>query len=145
MVDVGSKIATDRYAHARATVRLTDASALALRGATLAKGDALVTAQIAGVMAAKQAGTLIPLAHPLGLTSVDVRISWQGETRLRIDATARTHAQTGVEMEAMVAAAIAALTIYDMTKSVDKGNAVEDVRLIEKSGGKSGPWRSPQP
>lgn len=142
MVDVGAKATTARVAHACAHVRMTQTSADALRAATLAKGDAFSAAQIAGILAAKQTATLIPLAHPLPLASVDVTFAWTSPVMLRIDAIARTVAQTGVEMEAMVAASIAALTIYDMTKSLDKGIAIESVRLLEKSGGKSGLWRA---
>ena len=142
MVDVGAKKTTARIAHARALVRMTQPSADALRAATLAKGDAFAAAQIAGILAAKQTATLIPLAHPLPLASVDVTFAWASPVTLRIDAIARTVAQTGVEMEAMVAASIAALTIYDMTKSLDKGIVIESVRLLEKSGGKSGLWRA---
>lgn len=116
----------------------------ALEAATLAKGDAFVAAQIAGIMAAKQTGTLIPLAHPLPLAQVEVTFRFDDDGALCVDATARTTAQTGVEMEAMVAASIAALTIYDMTKSLDKGITIEAVRLLEKSGGKSGHWVAPQ-
>ena len=139
MVDVSAKAATLRTARAGARVRLGPAAAQGLREATLGKGDAFVTAQLAGIMAAKQTGTLIPLAHPLPLAQVDVRFAWDGDT-IEIEATARTSAQTGVEMEAMVAASIAALTIYDMTKAIDKGIVVESVRLLEKTGGKSGTW-----
>ncbi len=142
MVDVGAKPVTARAAHARAMLRMTPASAAALRAATLAKGDAFAAAQIAGILAAKQTATLIPLAHPLPLSSVDVTFAWASPTVLAIDAIARTSAQTGVEMEAMVAVSIAALTIYDMTKSLDKGIVIETVRLLEKSGGKSGTWRA---
>ncbi|GAC1395652.1 MAG: cyclic pyranopterin monophosphate synthase MoaC [Vulcanimicrobiaceae bacterium] len=143
MVDVGAKAVTVRGAHARANVRMPQSSADALRAATLVKGDAFAAAQIAGIFAAKQTAALIPLAHPLPLASVEVTFTWSSPTVLQIDATARTSAQTGVEMEAMVAASIAALTIYDMTKSLDKGIAIENVRLLEKSGGKSGTWRAP--
>jgi len=142
MVDVGAKAVTRRSAHARALVRLGIAAAEALRAATLAKGDAFTTAQIAGVFAAKQTAALIPLAHPLPLSSVDVAFAWPEPGLLQIDAVAHTTAQTGVEMEAMVAASIAALTIYDMTKSLEKGIAIESVRLLEKRGGKSGTWRA---
>jgi len=145
MVDVGAKAVTRRSAHARALVRLGIAAAEALRAATLAKGDAFTTAQIAGVFAAKQTAALIPLAHPLPLSSVDVAFAWPEPGLLQIDAVAHTTAQTGVEMEAMVAAAIAALTIYDMTKSLEKGIAIESVRLVEKRGGKSGTWRVTEP
>ena len=137
MVDVSSKPVTARTARAQALVRMSPQAAQALRDATLPKGDAFVAAQVAGIMAAKQTASLIPLAHPLPLAHVDVSFAWQDEEVLRIEAEATTSAQTGVEMEAMVAASIAALTIYDMTKAVDKGIVVENVRLLSKTGGKS--------
>jgi cyclic pyranopterin monophosphate synthase len=140
MVDVSSKPMTARTARAQALVRMSPAAAQALRDATLPKGDAFVAAQLAGIMAAKQTGSLIPLAHSLALTHVEVTFAWQEEALLRVEALASTSAQTGVEMEAMVGASIAALTIYDMTKAVDKGITVENVRLLSKSGGKSGEW-----
>jgi len=140
MVDVGAKAATARTARAEARVRLSADAAAALRGATLAKGDALAAAQLAGIMAAKRTAELIPLAHPIPLGAVDVAFDWDSDTTLRIESRATTVGQTGVEMEAMVAASIAALTIYDMCKAVDKGIVVENVRLIEKTGGKSGDW-----
>jgi cyclic pyranopterin phosphate synthase len=143
MVDVSSKGASSRTARAEALVRMSPEAAAALRQATLPKGDAFVTAQLAGIMAAKQTAALIPLAHPLPLAKVDVTFGWSGDATLRIEATAHTVAQTGVEMEAMVAASVAALTIYDMTKAVDKGIVVESVRLLEKTGGKSGHWTAP--
>ena len=142
MVDVGDKAANRRSAHASARVRLPARAAQALRDATLPKGDALVTAQLAGILAAKQTGGLIPLCHPLPLDAVDVTFTWDGEDALRIDARASTTARTGVEMEALVAASVAALTIYDMCKSVEKGIVIEAVRLEEKTGGKSGDWRA---
>lgn len=142
MVDVGAKATSERYAHARALVRLPPAAAQALREATLRKGDALAAAQIAGILAAKNTAALIPLAHPLPLAAVDVGFTWCDESVLQIDARARTVAQTGVEMEAMVAASVAALTIYDMTKSLGKEITIEAVRLLEKRGGKSGTWRA---
>jgi len=140
MVDVSGKDASTRSARAEALVRMSPAARTALREATLPKGDAFVAAQIAGIMAAKQTATLIPLAHGLPLSSVEVRFEWTADGALRVTAQARTVAQTGVELEAMIAASIAALTVYDMTKSVDKGIVVESVRLLEKSGGKSGTW-----
>jgi cyclic pyranopterin phosphate synthase len=143
MVDVGKKAATERFAHARAFVRMAAATEDALRTATMAKGDAFVAAQLAGIMAAKQTAALIPLAHPLRLTSVDVTFAWAERGLLQIDATAATTAQTGVEMEAMTAASVAALTIYDMAKALEKGIAIESIRLVEKRGGKSGTWRAP--
>jgi cyclic pyranopterin phosphate synthase len=141
MVDVGGKPATARTARAEARVRLSAAAADALRAATLPKGDAFAAAQLAGIMAAKRTGELIPLAHPIPLGAVDVGFAWDGATTLRIETRATTVGQTGVEMEAMVAASVAALTIYDMCKAVDKGIVVESVRLVEKTGGKSGDWR----
>jgi cyclic pyranopterin phosphate synthase len=137
MVDVSGKSVTSRFARAQALVRMNAAAQTAIRDATLAKGDALVAAQIAGILAAKQTGVLIPLAHPLPLTSVDVRFDWRADGALEIEAAARTDAQTGVEMEALIAATIAALTIYDMTKALDKGITIESVRLLEKTGGKT--------
>jgi cyclic pyranopterin phosphate synthase len=141
MVDVGGKPPTERVATARAEVRLGPKAATAVRRAALSKGDALVAAQIAGIVAAKQTATLIPLTHPIPLSSIDVTFSWDGDVLL-IDARAKTVAQTGVEMEAMTAASVAALTIYDMTKAVDKGITIERVRLLSKSGGKSGAWEA---
>lgn len=140
MVDVSGKDATRRVARARALVRMSDAALRALREATLAKGDALATAQIAGIAAAKRTDELIPLAHSIPLSGVDVRFSFEGDA-LHIETEARTVAQTGVEMEALVAASVAALTIYDMVKAVDRGVTIERVELVEKSGGKSGTWR----
>jgi len=142
MVDVSGKASTARTALAVALVRMSPGAAAALREATLAKGDAFVAAQIAGIQAAKQTGTLIPLAHPLPLAAVTVDFSWEEPELLRIEASASTTAQTGVEMEAMIAASIAALTIYDMTKALDKGIVIEGVRLLSKTGGKSGAWRA---
>jgi cyclic pyranopterin monophosphate synthase len=141
MVDVSGKAATARTARAQARVRLGPEAAAALRDAALEKGDALTAAQIAGIMAAKQTPSLIPLTHGIPLSKVDVRFDWDGDV-LVIEAIAATVAQTGVEMEAMVAAAVSALTIYDMAKGVDKGIAIESVRLLEKTGGKSGAWRA---
>jgi len=140
MVDVAAKAETSRSARAEAFVRMSSPARRALTEATLPKGDAFVAAQLAGIMAAKQTPSLIPLAHPLPLSYVDVRFEWTGGT-LRIESEARTVASTGVEMEAMVAACVAALTVYDMCKSLDKGIVVETVRLVEKRGGKSGTWQ----
>ena len=144
MVDVATKASTARTARAEARVRMSAAAADALRGAALAKGDAFAAAQLAGIMAAKRTGELIPLAHPIPLGAVDVSFGWDGETTLRIETRATTVGQTGVEMEAMVAASVAALTVYDMCKAVDKGIVVERVRLLHKSGGKSGDWSVPE-
>ena len=143
MVDVSGKAVTPRVAVARARVTMRPATREALEAASLPKGDAFVAAQIAGIMAAKRTAELIPLTHPLPLASVDVRFAWAQDGALEVEATARTTAQTGVEMEAMTAAAVAALTIYDMTKSLERGVAVESLRLVHKSGGKSGSWNAP--
>ena len=142
MVDVGGKAATARAARAEAIVRLGPAAAHALRAATLPKGDAFVAAQLAGIMAAKRTGDLIPLAHPIPLGAVEVAFSWDDDATLRIASRATTVGQTGVEMEALVAASVAALTVYDMCKALDKGIVIERVRLVEKSGGKSGAWHA---
>jgi cyclic pyranopterin monophosphate synthase len=140
MVDVSGKRPTIRTARAEALVRMNRDARAALQSATLSKGDAFVAAQLAGIMAAKQTFSLIPLTHPLPLAGVEVRFDWRDDGTLRIEAQARTAAQTGVEMEAMVAASIAALTVYDMTKALDKSITIESVRLLAKSGGKSGTW-----
>jgi len=140
MVDVGPKPWTQRSAEAQAQVRMQPATADALRAATLPKGDALVAAQIAGILAAKQTGALIPLAHTLPLSAVDVRFDWVEPALLRIIARAATTGPTGVEMEALVAASVAALTVYDMCKALEKGIVIETVRLLSKTGGKSGNW-----
>ncbi len=140
MVDVGAKATTARTARAEALVTLTPAAAEALRAATLPKGDAFVAAQVAGILAAKRTGELIPLAHPLPLDAVDVAFGWNDATTLRIETRATITGRTGVEMEALVAASVAALTIYDMCKALDKGIVIERVRLLQKTGGKSGDW-----
>jgi cyclic pyranopterin phosphate synthase len=130
MVDVGGKPLSLRRAVARATVHMASETARRLR--ELPKGDALVTAQIAGIMAAKRTSELIPLCHPLPLTHVDVVLS-VGEASVEITASAETTAQTGVEMEALVGATVAALTVYDMAKAVDDGMELADVHLVEKT------------
>jgi len=130
MVDVGSKPLSRRRAVARATVRMAPETAARLR--QLPKGDALVTAQLAGIMAAKRTADLIPLCHPLPLSAIDLSLVVGDET-VEITASAETTAQTGVEMEALVAASIAALTVYDMAKAVDKGMVVSKVLLVEKT------------
>jgi cyclic pyranopterin phosphate synthase len=140
MVDISAKDVTERSATAQALVRLSDAARTALQNATLSKGDAFVAAQIAGIMASKQVATLIPLAHQLPLSSVDVRFEWRDDGALSIEADARAVARTGAELEAMVAVSLAALTIYDMAKALDKGITIESVRLLAKRGGKSGPF-----
>jgi len=130
MVDVGGKPLSRRRAVARAEVRMAAETARRLR--ELPKGDALTTAQLAGIMAAKRTSDLIPLCHPLPLTHVDVTLS-VGEDSVEIVASAETTAQTGVEMEALTAATVAALTVYDMAKAIDKDMVVSEVRLLEKT------------
>ncbi|HEU5489542.1 MAG TPA: cyclic pyranopterin monophosphate synthase MoaC [Gaiellaceae bacterium] len=130
MVDVGAKPVSRRTARARARIRMAPDTIRALHA--LPKGDALTTARLAGIMAAKRTSELIPLCHPLPLTHVDVRLEL-GDDTVAIESTASTTAQTGVEMEALVAASVAALTLYDMAKAVDKGMVVEDVQLVEKT------------
>jgi cyclic pyranopterin phosphate synthase len=130
MVDVGAKPAVRRRAVARAAVGMSPATAERLRA--LPKGDALVTAQLAGILAAKRTSELIPLCHPLPLSHVDVRVEVR-DGRVEIEAVAETVAQTGVEMEALVAASVAALTVYDMAKAIDSGMSVERVELVEKT------------
>jgi cyclic pyranopterin phosphate synthase len=137
MVDVGEKPITARRAVAEATVRVSAALAKAIRANRLKKGSLCDTARLAGIQAAKRTDELIPLCHSLPLDSVNVDVSLVGR-RVQIRAEARVHARTGVEMEALVAAAIAALTVIDMGKSIDRGIIVEDLRLIEKEGGRSG-------
>ena len=139
MVDVTGKEPTRRFARAEAFVMMSSSTLKLLRGNALPKGNALETARIAGIQAAKKTSDLIPLCHPLPLTHVDVSITIV-RGGVRLESTASTKAETGVEMEALAAAAIAALTLYDMCKAVEKGISIEKVRLLEKTGGKSGHW-----
>lgn len=141
MVEVGSKEVTSRVAIARATVHMTPSTASLLSDGALAKGDALAVARVAGIMAAKQTPSLIPLCHAVALSSVsvDFDVDTQGGD-VEIVATAATVDRTGVEMEAMTAAAVAALTLYDMVKSVERGVRIGGVELREKRGGRSGHW-----
>lgn len=140
MVDVGAKAATARRAVAEARVRVNPELAAAIRSQSLAKGDLFAVARLAGIMAAKRADELIPLCHSLPLDHVDVHVSLT-ETHVEIRTDASTTSKTGVEMEALVAASVAALTVIDMGKSIDRSMEVESVRLIEKSGGRGGTWR----
>jgi cyclic pyranopterin phosphate synthase len=144
MVDVGGKPVTERRAVARALVRMSPATAATVAAGDAPKGDVLGTARIAGVLAAKKTGELIPLCHPIGLDHVDVEASIDAAAgTVTLTATAGVTARTGVEMEAMTAAAVAALTVYDMVKGVERGVAIEQVVLLEKTGGRSGTWRRP--
>jgi len=139
MVDVGAKAVTARVAVAEAVVRLSARTYVLLKTHALPKGDAMAVARIAGIMAAKKTGELIPLCHPLGLDAVDVRFHLDdAATSVRIEAEAKITARTGIEMEAMTAASVAALALYDMCKAVQKDIVIEQVRLLYKAGGKSG-------
>ena len=139
MVDVSDKAATPREATAEGFVRMDAATlTLALSG-DAKKGDVRATAEIAGIMAAKKTSELIPLCHPLALSKVEVRVT-PGEGGLSVTARVKTSGQTGVEMEALTAVSVACLTVYDMLKAADKGMTIETVRLLTKSGGKSGDW-----
>jgi cyclic pyranopterin phosphate synthase len=142
MVDVSGKDVTAREAVAEGFVRMEPATlALALSG-DAKKGDVRATAEIAGIMAAKKTSDLIPLCHPLALTKVEVRVE-PAEGGLAVTARVRTSGQTGVEMEALTAVSVACLTVYDMLKAADKAMTIEAVRLLKKSGGKSGDWTRP--
>jgi cyclic pyranopterin monophosphate synthase len=139
MVDVGAKDVTDRSALARAVVRMSADTAAAVARGDAPKGDVISTARIAGIQAAKRTAELIPLCHPLPLSFADVRIE-VGDGLVEIEAEARTSAQTGVEMEALTAASVAALTVYDMVKGLERGVEITEVVLLEKSGGRHD-WR----
>jgi cyclic pyranopterin phosphate synthase len=141
MVDVGDKPVTSREALAECIVRMAPATLRAVRDGT-PKGDALQVARVAGIMAAKRTSELIPLCHPLPLTRVDVDFEFI-RGGVRVLAKARVVGQTGVEMEALTAASIAGLTLIDMTKGIERGVSIESVRLLEKSGGRSGTWKRP--
>jgi len=144
MVDVSDKPSTARRAVAEAFVEVEQETLTAIIDGAVGKGDVLTVAEMAGVMGAKRTSELIPLCHPIPLTDLVVEITPErAASGLRIRATAATVAPTGVEMEALTAASVAALTVYDMVKGVDRGAAIRDVRLLEKTGGKSGEWRRP--
>ncbi len=140
MVDVGAKATTARVAEASGFVTMSPATIKAIRERRTPKGDPLETARLAGIMAAKRAAELIPLCHSLALSHADVQIKL-GRRGAQITATASTVAQTGVEMEALTAASVAALTLYDMCKAIDRAMTITDIRLERKSGGRSGEWR----
>ena len=145
MVDVGGKAETHRLAIASGRIAMRPEALAAIRAGDAPKGDVLGTARIAGIMAAKRTGDLIPLCHPLGLEAVTVEFEFEdaeGASAIRATATASLTGKTGVEMEAMVAVSTELLTIYDMAKAIDKGMVIGEVRLIEKRGGKSGTWKA---
>jgi cyclic pyranopterin phosphate synthase len=141
MVDVSSKDETFRVARAEAIVKMSPPTVKLLHENGLPKGNAIEVARIAGIQAGKRTSELIPLCHPLPLTHLDVSIEMM-DTGARIETVAKTKAETGVEMEALTAATVAALTLYDMCKAVEKGISIGPVRLLEKSGGKSGDWKA---
>jgi cyclic pyranopterin phosphate synthase len=143
MVDVGAKGETERVAVARASVTMLPTTLKLIAAKKAAKGDVLAVAQLAGIMAAKRTPELIPLCHPLALSSVDVKLSLdKRRNAVDIEATCRLKGRTGVEMEALTAASVAALTVYDMCKSVDRGMVISEVKLLHKSGGKSGTFNA---
>jgi cyclic pyranopterin phosphate synthase len=141
MVDVSAKPETQRLARASARLRMAPATIRLIRDKALAKGDVCEVARLAGIMAAKKTSDLIPLCHPLPLTSVTIDFSFEGDNVLQISATTQVFARTGIEMEALTAVSVAALTVYDMCKAVDRGMVIECIRLEEKSGGKSGAFQ----
>lgn len=143
MVDVGDKAVTSRLAVARAQIRMKPETLSVILASELSKGDALATARIAAIQAAKKTSDLIPLCHPLPITKVSVELRADHTLPgIVIEVTCKVRGQTGIEMEALTAASVAALTVYDMAKSIDRGMVIEQVMLIEKSGGKTGEWRS---
>ncbi len=141
MVDVGAKPATERRAVASGRISMAAEALEAIRSGNAPKGDVLSTARIAGIMAAKRTADLIPLCHPLALTRVSVEFEWETDG-ISVRATAATTGPTGVEMEALTAASVALLTLYDMAKALDRAMILGDIRLLEKSGGRSGDWRA---
>lgn len=140
MVDVGQKPVSRREAVARGRIRIAPRALRLVRSGRTKKGDPLETARLAGIMAAKRTAGLIPLCHPLPLSHVSIELTPRRDG-YEIEARVRTEAQTGVEMEALTAVAVAALTIYDMVKAVDRGMVIGEIRLVEKRGGQSGPYR----
>jgi cyclic pyranopterin monophosphate synthase len=141
MVDTSAKPETLRQARASGLIRLAPATMALIRDRGLAKGDVLEVARLAGIMAAKRTGDLIPLCHPLPLTSVSIDFAFPSDVLLRVEATVRVFGRTGVEMEALTAVSVAALTVYDMCKAVDRSMTIERIQLEEKSGGRSGTFR----
>jgi len=143
MVNVGAKDVTERVAVAKASVIMQAATLKLIKDKKAAKGDVLAVAQLAGIMAAKRTAELIPLCHPLQLSNVEVKLSLDAKRRaVDIEATCKLKGRTGVEMEALTAASVAALTVYDMCKSVDRGMVISEVKLVHKSGGKSGTFNA---
>ena len=145
MVDVGAKEITHRLARAESFVVMRPETLQRIVDRQMAKGDVLEVARLAGIMATKRTADLIPLCHPLGIDGVEVDLQAIDLTTIRIEATVRVHGRTGVEMEALTAVSVAALTVYDMCKSVDRGMTLGPTRLLEKSGGKSGHFQADSP
>ena len=143
MVDVGAKAVTERAATARVRVAMRPETLRMIVGGTAKKGDVFGVARLAGIMAAKRTADLIPLCHPLAITAVTVDLAPDGDEGVEITATVRTSGRTGVEMEALMAASVAALTVYDMCKAMDRGMRIDGLRVVEKSGGKSGDFSQP--
>ncbi len=144
MVDVSAKGVTERVARAGATITMLPETLALILDGNAKKGDVIATARLAGIMAAKRTPDLIPLCHPLALTKVSVDLTAdKARNAIDIVATCKVSGQTGVEMEALTAASVAALTVYDMCKAVDRGMTISDIRLLHKSGGKSGTWDAP--
>jgi cyclic pyranopterin phosphate synthase len=141
MVDVGTKATTAREAIAEGRISMSAEALSAIRDGTAKKGDVLAVARVAGIMAAKKTSDLIPLCHPITLSSATVDFDFEANG-IRVTATARTAGQTGVEMEALTAASVALLTLYDMAKALDKAMVMSGIRLLAKSGGRSGDWRA---
>ncbi|MBW6399905.1 cyclic pyranopterin monophosphate synthase MoaC [Roseomonas sp. HJA6] len=141
MVDVSAKDETARTATARGRIVMEPATLALIREGRAGKGDVLGVARIAGIMAAKKTSELIPLCHPLMLSKVTVDLEPEGDNAVAIEATVKLSGRTGVEMEALTAVTVAALTVYDMVKAVDRGMRIEDIRLVHKAGGKSGEFR----
>jgi len=141
MVDVGAKATTSREAVAEGRISMSAEALTAIRDGTAKKGDVLAVARVAGIMAAKKTSDLIPLCHPIALSSATVDFDFE-DKGIRVTATARTSGQTGVEMEALTAASVALLTLYDMAKALDKGMIMSGIRLLAQSGGRSGDWRA---
>lgn len=142
MVDVSAKAVTAREAVADGRIEMSEEAAAAILASLVKKGDVLAVARVAGIMAAKRTADLIPLCHPIALSAVTIDFDLD-DTGVRVTATARTAGQTGVEMEALTAASVALLTIYDMAKAIDKAMVIDGVRLLSKTGGKSGDWHRP--
>ncbi len=144
MVDVSAKAITLRTARASGAVKVDPATLALVKDRRLAKGDVLEIARVAGIMAAKRTGELIPLCHPLGLDSVELALTTSDPDLIRIEALVKVHGRTGVEMEALTAVSVAALTVYDMCKAVDRGIVISRIQLEEKTGGRRGTYRRPE-